>query len=723
MDYKALLNDDQYKAVVDTEGAVQVFAGAGSGKTRVLTHRIAYLIEEKQVPPYNILAITFTNKAANEMKERVASLTGYNGVWVSTFHSLCARILRQDIIAIEGYNERFTIYTEQDSANLVARILKDMGIDSKEKRKYLSNISNAKNAGLSPEEFYRTVKFVNSDIVYEVYKKYEEQLKLNNALDFDDLLIKTVNLLAENKVILNKWQERFRYILVDEFQDTNSIQMLLVRMLANKYGNIFVVGDDDQSIYSWRGAEVKNMIDFKKYFAGCRVYKLEQNYRSTSNILNLANKIIAHNKTRVKKNLWTATSDGAKVVYRNVYSDKEEADYVLSEISGLMRHNGYRPNDIAILVRANSLTRNFEERMNMYGIAYKVYGGFKFYERKEIQDVIAYMRLISNPKDGEAFRRIINFPRRGIGETTLEKLSNVAYNMGVTPYEAIETLDSMSGINAPTIAKLKAFKELVDGIRSKGATEPVDKLLSIILDDAGVLEAYRTNEIEDMNRLENIEEFKSSIIEFVKANPGMLLDDYLQSVALISASDDDSGECVTIATVHSVKGLEYKVCFIVGCENNIFPSKSAIESGTIEEERRCMYVAVTRARERLYLTNATSRFRFGKYESNTVSDFLVEGGLVEIKKPQVSNNSNKIFGDLSTLLMQKTEPISKTSVSIQPNNVDKDITAFVIGAKVEHTRYGIGTILVRDGVNAKIEFGKLGVREFNLLLAPMKVVE
>lgn len=264
MDYKSLLNDDQYRAVIDTDGAVQVFAGAGSGKTRVLTHRIAYLIEEKQVSPYNILAITFTNKAANEMKERVASLTGYNGVWVSTFHSLCARILRQDIIAIEGYNERFTIYTEQDSANLVARILKDMGIDAKEKRKYLSNISNAKNAGLSPEEFYRTVKFVNSDIVYEVYTKYEEQLKANNALDFDDLLIKTVNLLAENKLILNKWQERFRYILVDEFQDTNSIQMLLVRMLANKYGNIFVVGDDDQSIYSWRGAEVKNMIEDRK---------------------------------------------------------------------------------------------------------------------------------------------------------------------------------------------------------------------------------------------------------------------------------------------------------------------------------------------------------------------------------------------------------------------------------------------------------------------------
>lgn len=718
MDYKQLLNEEQLAAVTDTEGAVQVFAGAGSGKTRVLTYRIAYLIEEQGVAPYNILAITFTNKASREMSERINSLIGARGVWISTFHSLCAGILRRDIIALDGYSANFSIYSDQDSGNVVARILKEKGIDTKEKKKYLGYISQAKNAGMTPEIFYSEANFVNSDIVYEVYKRYEEQLLASNALDFDDLLLKTVSILINNKEVLERWQERFKYILVDEFQDTNSIQIKLLRLLSRKYGNIFVVGDDDQSIYSWRGAVVRNMLDFGKHFGNCRVHKLERNYRSSSNILNLANKIIKHNSVRVDKSLWTDSGDGAKVVYRSCFNDKDEADFVLNEINGLIRHNAYKPCDIAILVRANSLTRNFEERMNMYGISYKVYGGFKFYERKEILDVIAYLRVLSNQQDTEAIRRVINFPKRGIGDTTVDKLASLAASGGKSLWDIIEDIDLQSTLNSAVRVKISGFRDLINELKTDALTLSVDKLVEEIAARAGINAAYRTDNIEDMNRLENIEEFKSSIIEYVRANPGAKLDDYLESVALISASDDESGECVTIATIHSVKGLEFRACFVVGCEEGIFPSRASLQEGNIDEERRCMYVAVTRARERLYITSAESRFRFGNIECNKVSTFIIEGGLV----PKVEVSASKpIFNGLANLLSSKSDIAQSAPIARATDN--KDTSMFIIGANVEHPRYGVGEIKSRSGDNAVIEFGKLGAREFSLKLAPLKVVE
>lgn len=717
MNYECELNEEQLAAVQDTEGAVEVFAGAGSGKTRVLTYRIAYLIEKLGVRPWNILAITFTNKAAKEMNERINKLIGESGVWISTFHSLCARILRTDIIALDGYSKNFTIYSEQDSGNVCARILKEKGLDVKEKKKYLGYISQAKNMGMSPDDFYREAKFVNSDIVYEVYRQYESELLKANALDFDDLLLKTVKILSENKEFMLKWRERFRYILVDEFQDTNAIQLKLLCLLTGRNGNIFVVGDDDQSIYSWRGAIVRNMLDFNKIFSSCKIHKLERNYRSTANILNLANKIIKTNKERVDKKLWTDLGDGAKVVYRNCYGDKEEADYVLNEISGLIAHNNYKPNDIAILVRANSLTRVLEERMNMYGIAYKVYGGFKFYERKEILDLIAYLKAIANPDCTEALLRIINFPRRGIGDTTIDKLLDAANSTGLSLGDVITKIDGLTVLPTPTRIKIEGFRDLLAELRDDALHLPVDKLVEEVILRAGIKAAYNTDSVEDMNRMENIEEFKSSIIEYSRANPSATLDDYLESVSLISSSDDDSGESVTIATIHSVKGLEFRVCFIVGCEENILPSRAAIEEGNIDEERRCMYVAVTRARERLYLTSAETRFRFGKYEKNRVSCFLTEGGLVEIRKPIVNTNDNKELDKFATLLANR-QP-EKNIKRAEPASNTKDISAFNVGVKVTHPRYGDGVITARNGDNATIEFGKLGNREFMLRLAPI----
>lgn len=721
MDYKSLLNDEQIKPVTDTEGAVLVLAGAGSGKTRVLTYRVAYLLDVLRVPSYNILAITFTNKAANEMKERVSKITGDANIWISTFHSFCAKVLRYEIQHI-GYESNFSIFTASDSQKVVNRILKEYNIDDTDIKKSIRwHISNSKNLGLSIDAYCKDIADKNIDLIKQVMVKYEAELRKCNALDFDDLLLKTVQLFAEHKDVLERYQDRFKYIHVDEFQDTNKIQMLLVRMLAFKHGNLFVVGDDDQSIYGWRGAEVDNILRFNKYFKDVKIYKLQRNYRSTNTIIECANKIISQNSVRMGKELWTDSKNGMKVVYKNLYDDKTEADFVLSEIKALVRNNGYTYSDFAILVRINALTRNFEEKMNLYGIKYKLIGGFKFYDRKEILDTIAYLRTIVNPKDTESIVRIINFPKRGIGDTAIAKLREYCDSQNISFYDGIMSIEDNFDLTSVIRKKFITFRDilidLIAAYKEKGFLEFVEYLLARV----DFYTAYDMDNTEDRNKLENIDEFLTVIKEYCKDNPEATLNDFLQSIALISDTDDeDNIDYLTIATVHGVKGLEYRCVFIVGCEENVFPSSRALMSNVeMEEERRCMYVAITRAKERLYLTNATTRFRFGKFEHNYVSRFVKEAGLIadEPKREESKYQQIKYANAVATQNQNKT-----ISNSVK-NNIDKDLSAYIVGAKVKHSRFGEGKIVSRSGGNAVVAFPTLGNKNFSLLLAPIEIID
>ncbi len=715
MDYTKLLNDEQLLPVYDTEGAVLVLAGAGSGKTRVLTHRIAYLLDEKGVDGYNILAITFTNKAAREMLERVYKITGRSDIWISTFHSFCAKILRYEIEKM-GYSSNFSIFTASDSNRLITRIVKELNIDEKEAKNIKSHISNVKNIGADIDEYCNALGSKNSDIIKQVYLVYEKQLKENNALDFDDLLLKTVQLFKDFPEVRAKYQERFKYIHVDEFQDTNKIQMLLVRMLAYKHGNLFVVGDDDQSIYGWRGAEVGNILNFKGTYPNCKIYKLQQNYRSTQNILDCANKVIAKNKQRMGKELWTNGDAGVKVVYKSCYNDKEEVDYVLGEIRKLCDYNGYSLNDFAILVRLNSLTRNFEEKMNMYGIKYKLIGGFKFYDRKEIMDTIAYLRMIANPLDSESIARIINFPKRGIGETAIQRLRDYCSQSDKPMITALLEIDENPVLNKGMRDKFSKFTNLIVDLMRAKIEMKFEDFAKYLVEKVDFYQAYDIDNPEDKNKLENIDEFMTIIHEYCEQNEGATLESFMQSISLVSDGDDsEEGEFVTVATVHGVKGLEYKIVFIVGLEENIFPSGRALGNPfEMEEERRCMYVAITRAQERLYLTSAGNRYRFGKVEYNLVSRFVEEAGLIEKDPAQFTPLKISEYANLT-----KERPITKSN-NIRPN-VNKDISVFNVGSAVVHSRYGEGVIIALDGSTATILFAKLGNKNFNLELAPIEL--
>ncbi len=716
MDYSKLLNQEQLAPVYDTEGQILVLAGAGSGKTRVLTHRIAYLLEEKGVPGFNILAITFTNKAAREMLERVCDITGRSDVWVSTFHSFCAKILRYEIEHLQGYNSNFSIFTASDSARVVNRILKGMELEDKEGKNIRAHISNVKNMGVNIDEYCLALGNKNSDLIREVYIRYEKELKENNALDFDDLLLKTVQIFKDFPEVREKYQERFQYIHVDEFQDTNKIQMLLVRMLAFKHGNLFVVGDDDQSIYGWRGAEVGNILNFRKTYPNCRIYKLQQNYRSTQNILDCANKVIAKNKQRMGKELWTGGDKGVKVEYQSCYNDKAEVDFVLGEIRKLCDYNNYALSDFAILVRLNSLTRSFEEKMNMYGIKYKLIGGFKFYDRKEILDTIAYLRVVANPLDSESIVRIINFPKRGIGDTAVQRLRDYCSASGKNMITALLEIEDNPVLPKPMREKFAKFTNLIVDLMRAKLDKSFEEFAKYLIEKVDFYSAYDIDNAEDKNKLENIDEFMTIIHEYCEANEGAKLEDFMQSVSLVSDTDEDeAGEYVTLATVHGVKGLEYKVVFIVGCEEGVFPSSKALNNpAEMEEERRCMYVAITRAQDRLYLTSAGNRYRFGKVEYNIVSRFVEEAGLIQ-KDPTKFN----------PMQISEYANISKERPKSMPNNIKtdltKDLSCFKIGSVVVHSRYGEGVITALDGSTATIMFGKLGNKNFNLELAPIKL--
>ena len=715
MDYSTLLNQEQLKPVTDTEGAVLVLAGAGSGKTRVLTYRIAYLIEKCGVSPNSILAITFTNKAAGEMKERIQAVTGQDGMWVMTFHSFCARVLRNDADKL-GHNRNFSIYGEAESDRIITRILKENFPDDTDKKKTIRwNISAAKSIAMTPEQYAVRIKdHPECDLITQVYTKYEEELAKNNAFDFDDLLLKTFLLFAMHKDVLEKYQDRFLYVHVDEFQDTNKIQFLLVKMLVRKYGNIFVVGDDDQSIYGWRGADVGNILNFKKDYPDCRIYKLERNYRSSGNILKTANKVIANNAGRMGKQLWTDKEDGIEVSYRSMVEDKTEVDFVLEQIMNLVKNHGYRYSDFAILVRINSITRIFEERMWSYGMPCKVIGGFKFYERKEIKDFIAYLRMAVNPADGESVTRIINFPNRGIGDACVEALIQACAERNMSLFDGLMTLDELE-LSPAYKKKLAQFAALAKDISEKKDDMPLDEYVKYVFDKVDFYSAYDVDDPEGRTKLENIDQFLTSVHEACADNPDVKLEEYLQTISLMTDADEtDEGNYITIATIHGVKGLEFRCVFIVGLEEGIFPSlRSDTTTADVEEERRIMYVAITRARERLWLTNAGRRFRFGKWESNSVSRFVKESGLIAAAR---KTEDRTVHHTVQQALRRDLTPrFAKTAAA------GKDISAFKTGVKVRHPKFGDGVIQDVTGENARIAFEKLGVKVLNLRLAPLAV--
>lgn len=649
------LNKDQIKPVLDTDGPVLVIAGAGSGKTRVLTTRIAYLILEKQVNPSEIVAITFTNKAAGEMKERLIKMVGEeaNLIWASTIHSMCVRILRNNIDKI-GYDSNFTIYDEQDKEKVLKKVFSDLNLDADKLLKTAKNlISTAKNDCVLASDFsteFAHLRFVEE--ISNVYKGYENELMRSNALDFDDLLLKTYQLFRECKDVANFYAEKFKYIHIDEFQDTNKVQFNICKILASKHNNIFVVGDDDQSIYAWRGAKIENILSFDNIYPNAKIYKLEQNYRSTKKILELANCIISNNLERREKELWTENGDGVKIETFVGTDENNEATFTALQIKNLMaRSKDLSYKDFAVFMRVNALSRAFEQEFTKYAIPYKIYGGFRFFERKEIKDVLSYLKIITNPADDEAFVRSISTPKRGIGEKTLQELREFARAKNLSMYNALELLDFTS-IKGASRTKLYNFKLLLDNFSEHAKENGVSKVIEYIIETTDFLSQFTEKSEENTSKLYNVNELKNTAEQFEKDNPNTTIADYLNSMTLSSDTDEiNSDDVVTIATIHAVKGLEFPCVFVAGLDEKILPVSRSSGDDDIEEERRLMYVAVTRARQRLYLTRATSRYLYGRREFMAPSRFLKEA------RPVLSPNEDNVkdkrayeqaeFGDYS----------------------------------------------------------------------------
>lgn len=632
------LNPMQKEAVLHTEGPLLILAGAGSGKTRVLTHRVAYLIEEMQVNPWNILAITFTNKAAGEMRERVDQLVGFGAesIWVSTFHSTCVRILRRHIEYL-GYTTNFTIYDSDDQKTLMKQVFKAMDVDTKQfkERSVLGTISSAKDKLIGPEEFLLNAgQDFRQRRIGEIYKEYQKRLHKNNALDFDDLIVKTVELFQNNSEVLNYYQERFKYIMVDEYQDTNLAQFKLVSLLASKYRNLCVVGDDDQSIYRFRGADIGNILSFEETFPGAKVIKLEQNYRSTQNILNAANGVIRHNRGRKDKTLWTANGEGDLIRFKQFDTAREEADFVAREI----RDSGYAYQDQAVLYRTNAQSRLLEERCIFYNVPYRLVGGVNFYQRKEIKDILAYLKTIANGVDDLSVLRIINVPKRGIGATTMGKVTIFASEHGLSLYEALREARQIPGIGKAA-EKITAFIGQMESFRARAQSEDytIQDLIEGIMDETGYQQELESEgEVESQTRLENIEELVNKAVSYEEDSEHPTLDEFLEQVALVADIDnmDESENRVTLMTLHSAKGLEFPKVYLVGLEDGLFPSMMSINSDDktdMEEERRLCYVGITRAKNELVITSARQRMVNGETRYCKPSRFLEEvpGELLE----------------------------------------------------------------------------------------------
>ncbi len=724
------LNNEQREAVFHTEGPLLILAGAGSGKTRVLTHRIAYLIDEMGVNPWNILAITFTNKAAGEMRERVDRIVGFGSesIWVSTFHSTCVRILRRYIDRL-GYGTNFTIYDADDQKTLMKDVCKVLQIDTKiyPIKNLISAISSAKDEMITPNEYeLNAAGDYHKQKIAKVYREYEKQLKANNALDFDDLLVKTVQLLQTQPDVLEYYQERFRYIMVDEYQDTNTVQFKLVSILAKKYRNLCVVGDDDQSIYKFRGANIKNILNFEDVFEDARVIKLEQNYRSTENILNAANAVISNNIGRKGKSLWTDNGEGDKLTFCQFDNAYEEAEYVASDIRAHVREGERTYKEHAILYRTNAQSRMFEEKFIAANIPYQVVGAVNFYARKEIKDLLAYLKTIDNGMDDLAVRRIINVPKRGIGLTTINRIQDNATERGVGFYEALRTADMIPGIGK-AVTKIDSFMALISHFKESAMVMSVSELMQEILDYTGYIEALEEEGKEEAEaRKENIDEFLSKIASYEEScEDGMpTLSGFLEEVALVADIDsfDENSDYVVLMTIHSAKGLEFPEVYMVGMEDGIFPSYMTVtadDPSEIEEERRLCYVGVTRAMENLTLTCARRRMMRGEVQYNKMSRFLKEipvylirtSGVVEKEESQTvkSNVYYQAKQAFRTQAFASSKPTQNFGVKSE-GGLDYDV-----GDRVKHMKFGEGlvTAIVEGGrdYEVTVQFDHVGVKK------------
>lgn len=733
------LNPQQAEAVINTEGPMLIMAGAGSGKTKVLTCRVANLLQ-KGVRPYRILAITFTNKAAAEMRERVNNMSGpaAKDVWLFTFHAFCARFLRMEIDKLPGYGGNFAIYDTADSQNLIKQILKEMNLDDKrfQPSGILSRISNAKNALQDAAAFARQAGDFYEQKVADIYSRYEQKLQLNNALDFDDLLMLSIKLLQENKEVREKYQDRFDYLLVDEYQDTNHAQYLLTKFLAAKHRNICVVGDADQSIYGWRGADIQNILDFEKDYPDAKVIKLEQNYRSTQIILDAANAVIENNTGRKPKNLWTENKSGADIIYFQAVDERDEARFVIEQLQNLQRTENKKLGDMAILYRTNTQSRIFEEMLIKSGISYNMVGGLKFYERKEIKDIIAYLRVIFNPADSLSLLRIINVPKRGIGDASLAKIQAYAAANNVSLFEAVSNAAAIDGLSSRFVSKLDDLAGIIFELMNLANEAPVEDLIDRVLRDTGYLEELENERTpQAQSRIDNLHELISVAQEFAASEEENNLENFLAHVALVSDIDDtELGEdAITLMTLHSSKGLEFPVVFLVGMEEGLFPhARTLMDETEIEEERRLCYVGITRAKEKLFLSSTKMRTIYGNTVTYPPSRFLQEipARLVKTIKRQERFSALENFKQVSEKYSARPQ---KPASTFNPHSFmpQKPVAAaggtgtrFNTGDRVSHSKWGEGMVVSvkdsPDGQEVKVAFAGAGVRSLLTKYAVLK---
>jgi DNA helicase-2/ATP-dependent DNA helicase PcrA len=734
------LNPMQREAAVHTNGPLLIMAGAGSGKTKVLTCRIAYLLE-KGVAPYNILAITFTNKAAAEMKERVHAIVGAQAkdIWLSTFHAFCAKFLRMEISGMAGYKSNFVIYDTSDTQSLIKSCLKQLNLDDKQFQpsSILSTISNAKNALQDEQQFTSVASNFHEQKIAEIYQLYQQKLRTNNALDFDDLLMLSVRLLQNNEEVLAKYQRKFHYIMIDEYQDTNRAQYLLARMLADKHRNLCVVGDADQSIYGWRGADIRNILDFEKDYPEAKIITLEQNYRSTQVILDAANAVIEHNSSRRPKELWTQNPQGELITHYLAHHERDEAQFIGDTITKL--NTVYRTSygDIAVLYRTNTQSRAIEEAFMQAGIPYVIVGGLKFYDRKEIKDILAYLRVIFNPADSVSLLRIINVPRRGLGDTTIGRLTAYAAENNMTLFDVVSNPDLVPGLTARSKGPLEFLAELIFNLMSQVQSLSVVELVNKVMHDSGyVEELQKSTDLQDENRLDNLKEFLSVAKDFAKGDGEETLERFLEQVALVA--DIDNAEIsearVTLMTLHSAKGLEFPVVFMAGMEEGLFPhSRTLMNEEEIEEERRICYVGITRARRKLYMTNARMRTIYGRTQMFPLSRFMSEIPSAMVEKYTGRQNHHGFASSGSRATIQ---PPASTSTIVQSplrSPMPKMVSpkgpssgAWKVADKAQHSKWGGGTVIEvkgsGDSQELKIAFPGLGIKVVVADMAPITKV-
>lgn len=751
------MNDKQAEAVQTTDGPLLIMAGAGSGKTRVLTHRIAYLIDEKYVNPWNILAITFTNKAAREMRERAIALNpATQDTLIATFHSMCVRILRREADYI-GYNRNFTIVDPSEQRTLMKRIIKQLNLDTKKwnERSILGTISNAKNDLLDEIAYEKQAGDMYTQVIAKCYKAYQEELRRSEAMDFDDLIMMTLRLFDQNKDVLAYYQQRYQYIHVDEYQDTNHAQYQLVKLLASRFKNICVVGDADQSIYGWRGADMQNILDFEKDYPQAKVVLLEENYRSTKKILQAANNVINHNKNRRPKKLWTQNDEGEQIVYHRANNEQEEAVFVASTIDNIVREQGKNFKDFAVLYRTNAQSRTIEEALLKSNIPYTMVGGTKFYSRKEIRDVIAYLNILANTSDNISFERIVNEPKRGVGPGTLEKIRSFAYEQNMSLLDASSNV-MMSPLKGKAAQAVWDLANLILTLRSKLDSLTVTEITENLLDKTGYLEAFQVqNTLESQARIENIEEFLSVTKNFddnpeitVEGETGLdRLSRFLNDLALIADTDDSATETaeVTLMTLHAAKGLEFPVVFLIGMEEGVFPLSRAIEDADeLEEERRLAYVGITRAEQILFLTNANTRTLFGKTSYNRPTRFIREIDDELIQHQGLARPVNSSFGVKyskeqptqfgqgmslqQALQARKSNSQPQVTAQLQALNANNSHeTSWEIGDVATHKKWGDGTVLEVSGSGKtqelKINFPGIGLKKLLASVAPISKKE